>query len=139
MIPKHTLNNDPKTFAEYVINRVGTAVTFYHLPTVAGDCYYFCPNTKQIKVIHDLTLRQYHDMFKENDHYYIQTATYGKYPSNNVIGAPRLVSGKPAYMKTGFSPVLQRYNKGTMVAEFDFFQSLVGNVDSYMELLPELT
>jgi hypothetical protein len=66
-------------------------------------------------------VRQYHDIFKDNSHYYIQTATYGKYPSANVLGAPRLISGKPAYFKTGFSPVLQRYNKGTLVGEFDFY------------------
>jgi hypothetical protein len=109
------------------------------LPTVAGDCYYICPKTGQIKVIHDLTLNQYHDMFKNNDHYYIQTATYGKYPSLNVISGPRLISGKPAYFKTGFSPVLQRYNKGTLVAEYDFYQSIAGDVNAYMPLLPALT
>ena len=139
MIPRHIVNNDPKSFAEHVINRVGSAVTFYHLPTVAGDCYYLCSKTNKVKVLHDLTVRQFHDMFKDNSHYYIQTGTYGRYPSMNAVSSPRLISGKPAYFKTGFSPVLQRYNKGALVAEFDFPQSLIGNVDSYMEELPELT
>lgn len=128
-LPYETVEACPDYLTAYLVKRFNTTDALYLQPGSIADA--LVVSKDMIKHYKNLSMIYFKNspLLKNEEHYYLLSLEYGTFQNKDTFATERVSDHQASYLSQYFHPIIRRYNKQQLVAEYHIRDTLRNKYD----------